>query len=406
MKKDPAHIRVSGPLNSFAPSFADWLGRHGYTMNSARLQVWLMAHLSRWLASEGLDLHTLSMSDVERFLAERRSVGYTQYLSAKAMQPMLASLREQGLTVTPRATAPQGPIDGALARYDQYLIQERGLGHATARGYIDAVRPFVRGRITSDGRALDWQSLNAADVTAFVVGCTPSQSRGAAKLTVTALRSFLTFLHVDGLVTQPLTTAVPSVAGWRLAGLPKALSPAQVRALLASCDRRTRTGQRAFAVLTILIRLGLRAGEVAALRLTDIDWRTGTIVIRGKGPQIESLPWPVDVGEAVVAYLRRGRPATAIDRTVFVRVKAPHRALSSAGITEIVAAAARRAGLGVIHAHRLRHTTATQLLRAGAPLPEIGQLLRHRRALTTAIYAKVDRVALRAIVRPWPGGVA
>lgn len=130
-------------------------------------------------------------------------------------------------------------------------------------------------------------------------------------MTVTALRSLLRFLHVDGLVTRPLTTAVPSVAGWRLAGIPKALQPAQVRALLAACDRRTRTGRRAFAVMTLLIRLGLRAGEVAARRLDDIDWRAGTVVIRGKGSQVESLPWPADVGEAVVAYLRRGRPATS-----------------------------------------------------------------------------------------------
>jgi site-specific recombinase XerD len=368
--------------------------------------MYLMAHLSRWLTGTDLDPHKLSMTEVERFLTARRRAGYTQYLSAKAMQPMVASLREQGVIVPPRPAVPPGPVEGALAHYQQYLMRERGLGQATARAYVEAVRPFVRERITPDGVTLRWESLNAADVTAFVVGRTPTQSRGAAKLTVTALRSFLAFLHVEGRITRPLTTAVPSVAGWRLAGLPKALPPAHIQALLAACDRRTRTGRRAFAVVTILVRLGLRAGEVAGLQLDDIDWRAGTVVIRGKGPQIESLPWPADVGEAVVAYLRRGRPATAVDRTVFVRVKAPHRALSTSGVSEIVAAAARRAALGVIHAHRLRHTAATQLLRAGAPLPEIGQLLRHRRALTTAIYAKVDRAALRAIARPWPGGVA
>lgn len=319
------------------------------------------------------------------------------------MQPMLASLREQGIVVAPGPTTPPGPIERALARYRQYLIQERGLRHTTARGYVDAFRPCVRGRITPGGRVLDWQSLNAADVTAFVVGRTPSQPRGTAKLTVTALRSFLTFLHVDGLVTQSLTTVVSS--GCRLAARRATEGPAARPGPGAPGDRRTRTGRRDFAVLTILIRLGLRAGEVAALRLSDIDWRAGTVLIRGKGPPVESLPWPADVGDAVVRYLRQGRPATAIDRTVFVRVKAPHRALSSSGMTEIVAAAARRAGLGVIHAHRLRHTTVTQLHRAGAPLPEIGKLLRHPRALTTAIYAKVDRVALRTIARPWPIGL-
>jgi integrase/recombinase XerD len=406
MTKNPLRVHVPGPLNPFAVRFVEWLAAHGYTPLSAAFQVSLMAHWSRWLTSHGRDLRRLSMMDVDRFLTARRRAGYAQYVSAKAMAPILASLAEHGVVVAPRPATPLGPVDAALARYHQFLVQERGLGHATARGYVDAVRAFVRERTTPDGRALHWASLDAADVTRFVVRHTPEQSRGTAKLTVTALRSLLGFLHVDGLIARPLTTAVPSVAGWRLARLPKALHPTQVQALLASCDRRTRSGRRAFAVMTLLIRLGLRAGEVAALRLDDIDWRGGTVTIRGKGPRVESLPWPADVGEAVVAYLRRGRPATAIDRTVFVRVKAPHRTLSSSGLTEIVAAAARRAGLGVIHAHRLRHTTATQLLRTGAPLPEIGQLLRHRRALTTAIYAKVDRVALRTIARPWPGGVA
>jgi site-specific recombinase XerD len=150
----------------------------------------------------------------------------------------------------------------------------------------------------------------------------------------------------------------------------------------------------------------LRASELAGLCLDDIDWRAGTILIRGKGNQIEPLPCPQDVGGAVAAYLRRGRPATAADRTVFVRIRAPHRALSGIGVSEIVFAAAHRAGLGEVRAHRLRHAVATQQLRAGSPLPEISQLLRHRHISTTAIYAKVDRRALRLIARPWPGGVA
>ncbi|WP_244621984.1 site-specific integrase [Neomesorhizobium albiziae] len=180
----------------------------------------------------------------------------------------------------------------------------------------------------------------------------------------------------------------------------------QVQRLLTSCDRGTPNGRRDFAVLTALVRLGLRAGEVAKLKLDDLDWRAGEILVRGKGSCIQRLPLPADVGEAVAAYLRYGRPRTAQGRTVFVRVRAPHNALTSAGVSQIVAAAGRRAGLGQIYAHRLRHTTASAMLRAGASLPEVGQVLRHRRALTTAIYAKVDREALRRIARPWPGEVA
>jgi integrase len=197
------------------------------------------------------------------------------------MAPILASLREQGVVVAPRSAPPPGATDALLARYRQYLVQERALGHGTARGYVDAVRPFVRARATPDGVTLHWASLDAAEVTRFVVRHTPTQSRGTAKLTVTALRSLLGFLHLDGLIARPLTTAVPPVAGWRLAGLPKALQPARVRALLSSCDRRTHTGRRAAAVMTLLVRLGVRAGEVARLRLDDIDWRAGTVLIRG-----------------------------------------------------------------------------------------------------------------------------
>lgn len=193
------------------------------------------------------------------------------------------------------------------------------------------------------------------------------------------------------------------------AGLPKGLEPEQLRRLLASPDRRTPTGRRDYAILVLLSRLGLRAGEVAALGLDDIDWRSGEIVVNGKGNRTERLPLPADVGAAVAGYLRHGRPATSDARTVFVRVHAPHRVLTSGAVTQAVFGAAQRAGLGRIHAHRLRHTAATAMLHAGSPLPEVGQVLRHRSPLTTAIYAKVDRDALAVLARPWPvdaaGGV-
>jgi integrase/recombinase XerD len=324
---DPSEVGVSGPLASWATGFASSLVRQGYTPNSAISQMHLMAHLSRWLAGEGVEAPELRATDVERFLSARRVAGYTHHLTGKAMRPLLTYLRDQGLWLTPPPAVAHGPVDVAIERYRQYLTKERGLQGVTARGYVDAIRPFLRGRVSPDGLTLDWDSLRAADVSAFVIARTPNQSRGAAKLTVTALRSLLGFLHVDGMIARPLTAAVPSVAGWRLAGLPKGLEPAEVQALFGSCDRRTRTGRRDFAVLTTLVRLGLRAGELAALRLADIDWRAGTIVVCGKGTHVERLPLPADVGAVVVAYLRRGRPPTAVDRTVFVRVKAPHRAL-------------------------------------------------------------------------------
>jgi integrase len=221
---------------------------------------------------------------------------------------------------------------------------------------------------------------------------------------VTALRSLLGFLHVEGLIGQSL--AVPAPAGWTQGGLPKALDGDQVAALLASCDPWTRTGRRDLAILTLLARLGLRAGEVAALRLDDIDWRRGEITVRGKGNRHDRLPLPADVGQKIVDWLQDGRPQAAQGRAVFVRAQAPYRALTSNAVTTVVVCAGRRAGLGLIGAHRLRHSAATAMIRAGGSLTEIGQMLRHVRPLTTALYAKVDVEALRQLARPWPGDSA
>jgi integrase/recombinase XerD len=402
--RDPSRVRVVVPLASFQAGFAAELVESGYRRESVALQLRLMAHLSAWLVREGVDADALSPAAVERFWAERRAAGYGDFVSPKALLPLLGYLR--GLGVVPAAPEPElTAVESLLERYRDYLIVERGLTAGTARGYVDSVRPFLAGRVDAGGE-LELRGLTGADVLGFVVAECPHRRRGSAKLMVTGLRSLLGFLHVEGLVARALASVVPSVAGWRLAGLPRTLEADQVRALLASCGRERAAGRRDYAILLLLVRLGLRRGEVAGLALDDIDWRAGELLVRGKGPRVERLPLPADVGEAVAGYLHDGRPATAEGRSVFVRVKAPHRALTPGGVTQVVVSAARRADLGAITAHRLRHTAATELLRAGAPLVEIGQLLRHRSLLTTAIYAKVDRDALRMLARPWPGGGA
>lgn len=375
---DVHRVRVVGPLEPYAAGFAAELTRVGYTLFSARGQLGLVAHLSRWLAGEGLDASMLTPAVAAEFLVARRSAGYTAYRSSKALSPL-------------------------LERYRRYLVGERGLGAPTARGYVDLVRPFVIGRATVDG--VDVAGLSPADVVGFVLAVSGQRPPKTAQRTVSALRSLLRFCHVEGLVGASLAAAVPSVAN-RPAGLPRFLEPAQVESLLGSCDRNGVAGRRDFAMMTMMVRLGLRAGEVAALGLGDIDWRRGELTVVGKGPRSERLPLPTDVGAAVADYLLHARPDGAIDRCVFVRVKAPHRGLTPGGVTQAVIAAGRRAGLGPITAHRLRHTAATGMLRAGAALAQVGQVLRHRRALTTEAYAKVDREALRALARPWPGGAA
>ncbi len=403
---DPTRVRVSGPLEPFAAGFAAWLSGQGYPPSSAARQLHLMAHLSRWLAAEARDLRELNGEVVEAFVVSRRACGYSGHRTSRALVGLLGYLRDVGVVPVAAESAPEGPVEGLLCRYRRYLVVERSVGVSTVRGYVRAVRPFLDGRVSFDGLDLDVEHLRAGDVVAFVVARCPSQSQGSAKLTVRALRSLLGFLYLEGTIDRPLAGAVPSVASWRLSGLPKGLSSTEVAELLASCDRASVVGRRNLAILMLLARLGLRAGEVARLELDDIDWRAGEIVVRGKGDRHERLPLPADVGETITAYLRDGRPKTAQGRFVFVRVKAPHRELTGDGVSAVVAAGARRAGLGVIYAHRLRHTVASELLRAGSSLVEVGQVLRHRSMLTTAIYAKVDIEALRTIARSWPGGAS
>jgi len=399
-------VEVSGPLTAFSRGYASELARTGYTPASVRLQMKVFADLSGWLSKQEMAAADLRSSDLGRFLRDRRASGHTRYTSFRAVRPILDYLQRLEVVPSQIDDTVLGPIEVMLDRFQHYLTVERALVHTTAQLYLYMVRPFLRDHLSADGLSLDMNNLSAADVVAFTVTRCPQQSRGAAKLTVTALRSFLGFLHLDGLIRGSLVFAVPSAAGRRLVGLPKGLNSDQVQRLFASCDGSTRRGCRDIAILTMLVRLGMRAGEVAQLRLDDIDWRAGEIVVRGKGSCVERVPLPVDVGRVVATYLRRGRPASAQGRTIFVRIKAPHGRLTSTAVSNVVADAAKQAGLGRVHAHRLRHTAATQMLQAGASLPEIGQVLRHRRVLTTAIYAKVDTDALRTIARSWPGDAA
>jgi integrase/recombinase XerD len=392
---------VRGPLEAFVPGFTVELGRLGYTPVSASLQLNLMAHLSRWLMAEGLDAAGLSDEAAERFMAGRRADGFTNHRTARSLGPLLGYLRSLGVTAPSVRPAPNA-VEVLLERYRVFLLAQRGLAASTVDVYVRSVWPFIASRQVGGGLALD--TLTPGDVTAFVLAANARRSPTTTALVLTALRSLLGFLHVAGLVPTALQAAVPAAASWRLAGLPKSLTPGEVQRLLARCDRRTRLGRRNYAILLVLVRLGLRAGEVAALGLDDIDWRAGEIVVCGKGERVERLPLPVDVGEAIASYLRRGRPAMALDRRVFIRVRAPHRGLPPSAVSDVVATVAARAGLeGFVGAHQLRHTTATSMVAAGATLAEVGQVLRHRRLMTTAIYAKVDRDGLRLVARAWPG---
>jgi site-specific recombinase XerD len=398
---DLDRVRFSGPLTEHASGFGRELSRLGFTMFSARDQLRLASSLSRWLERRGSGLDSVSWPLIEEFLDWRRQSGYAQYVTPKALRPLLNYLHEAGITVAEELVV-SSPADEMLARFGQYMRHERGVTEVVAIMYQDAVRPFVEARCPAES---GFTTPGPADVVAFVAAEVSRVSAKTAQRHASALRALLRFWHVSGVIEYRLDDAVPTVANRRPA-LPRPLEPGQVAAMLASCDTTTVDGLRDLAMLTLLSRLGLRAGEVAGLLLDDIDWRQGVITVHGKGNRIDALPLPTDVGAVIADYLTRGRPATALARTVFIRFKAPHHGLTSGGVTQAVAAAARRAGLGVVYAHRLRHSAATAMRARGASLPEIGEVLRHQRLSTTAIYVAVDVEALRTLARPWPGSAS
>lgn len=392
-------IGAVGPLVGLEEEFGQDLARLGYGSQVAVRHVRLLREVSRWLDERGRGVGEFVPDD---FLADRAELGLCRTLSVRSLRPLVEFLVARGLLDAPVVAhaAEDDAVGVLLERFGRFLLVERGLTEGTVEGYVGAVRRFVSSR--GQGSGLDLGGIAAGDVFAFLVKVCPGQSRGAASLTATAMRSLLGWLYLSGATDRSLADVVPRVGSWKLAGLVEPVAPGDLAAMLGSCDRTTTAGRRDYSMLLMLSRLGLRAGEVARFGLDDIDWRAGELIVRGKGPKDSRMPLPTDVGAAVVDYLGHGRPVTAQGRTVFVRVQAPHRELTNGGVTQAVFAASQRAGVAAVYAHRLRHTAASAMLAAGATLFEVGEVLRHQRPGTTAIYAKVDHARLRTILRPWP----
>jgi len=394
-----AEVRVPGPLAPFAVEFRSALLAAGYTPLSAVNQLRLMVHLSRWLDARGLSAVDLTDERVEEYLLARRAAGYVERFTRRGLAPMLDVLDARGARPVVEPPLPGSAVRTLLASFERYLLAERGLASSTVAAYVARADRFVA-QYAVDG---DVSAVTAADVTGAVLAECATWSVGAGQYFVAALRSFLRFCRMAGLIEADLSAAALTVTGRRSSLLPKGISAADGRALLRSCDRRGAVGRRDHAVLLVLLRLGLRAGEVATLRLDDIDWRAGQIVVHGKGRREDRLPLPADVGEAVAGYLRWGRPAAA-RREVFLSVVAPCSALTRESVSSIVRRACARAGVAPVGAHRLRHSLACAMVRAEVPLAEIGQVLRHRSPISTAAYARVDVEQLRSLAQPWPGG--
>lgn len=399
--------KVSGPLEQYATGYASWLKSRAYSPWASADRLYQFDQLSRWLGRQGLAGGDLSEEHVESFAADRRAAGVVTWSAPRSALMPLVYLREVGVASGPAPVVAEGPLEQLLADYMDYLFTERGLSeHTVFDAYQPAARLFLTEQAGYSGR-FGLEELSAADVSAFLIRESPKRSVSGGRDLTSALRVFLRYLHLAGWIGAPLVWAVPPVAGMGDRSLPRGLDPADVKKLLSTCDRRKIQGRRDFAILLLMARLGLRAGEVAALELDDIDWRAGHLVVRGKGSRQDVLPLPDDLGQALAAYLQR-RPRSE-HRTVFLRVNAPLQGLDRCTIGWVVRAACDRAGLARIGPHRLRHTAATDMLQAGASLAEIGEVLRHREQKTTAIYAKVDTTALRALARQWPaaaGGLA
>jgi integrase/recombinase XerD len=336
-------------------------------------------------------------------LEKRRRQGRPRTSHQRTVAHFLEHLREKGAIPAPQPAVDDSPLALLQTRYENFLKKERGLSSGTAARNGKFLRRFIVERFGDAPICV--RELVPNDISGFLLRHARSGSPGVAKLMVTALRSFFRFLFQHGDTESDLSGAVPTVPAWRLADVPKYLTPEEVERVVHACDRRdTSLACRDRAIILLLARLGLRAGEVIALKLDDFDWRAGVVTVHGKGRYHDSLPLPADVGEALAVYLRQYRPSCTT-RCVFIRNKAPHRGFAHpSSISTIVCRALKRAGLrpALMGAHLLRHSLATGMLRSGASLGEIGQVLRHRVASTTEIYAKVDINGLRLLALPWP----
>lgn len=393
-----------GPLGVHIDLYAARLLSEGHCYQSGARCIRVVGDFSRWLARKCLEISEVNECTVEQYQRFRDRYRHPFLSDRPALYRLLAVLREVG-AIAPQIPVVPRPLELIERDFEHYLSRECGLARSTVIRHRSPLRKFLREH-GAEGVA-GFSKLTGADITRFVERHAHDQSPRSAQSLCWTVRAFTRYLLYRGHIAVDLAGAVPSVRTWRFAALPGYLSPEQVQLVLDSCDRRSSVGQRDYAVLLLLARLGLRANEVAMLTLDDINWYGSHLTVRGKGRRRASLPLLSEVGAALADYLEHGRPRSD-SRRLFVRSLAPHRGFaSSSSISWIAASALTRAGLDVPRkgTHIFRHSLATQLLRAGASLTEIGHVLRHQDQDTTRIYAKVDIDALRALGLPWPGGV-
>lgn len=395
--------RQDGPLGPYIDSYEAGMRGEGYARQTREVQIRLVADFGCWLAKRRIQVQDMTAELFRPYLRARARRRRPTRNDLSALQRLLELLRRQGV-VAAAASPATTPTERLQSEFRLYLRQERALASTTQAAYTAFVSEFLTERFGAG--PVDLSRLCAADITRFVRRRASTIQSKRVQLMTTALRSFLRFARYRGDIEKDLAACIPAVANWKQSTLPRALPPDQVEQVLKSVDRKTAIGRRDYAILLILARLGLRAGEIKTLTLEDLDWQEGLITVRGKAGRFSQLPLPRDVGAAIADYLRHGR-AAASSRHVFLRAKAPAGGFKGqCGIGSIVRHALERAGIDSPRkgAHQFRHALACQMLRQGASLSEIGELLRHRSPQTTAIYAKVDLDSLAALALSWPGG--
>lgn len=393
----PHRVQISGPLTEHAQGFEAALLRSGFVPSSIEGQMRLVAHLSRWLESNGNTLLDLTNEQIHAFLKERKAT-HAALFTRRALQHLLTWLAEEGAIPAQVANGQQPEMLEVLRRFETYLLVERRIQERTVEAYVSRVNRFL----TTHAPNKSFLEVTPTEITRALLAEGETRAPASVNKFRNALRAFFRFCFVTGELPHDLTGATLTTRHSLPSLLPMGAKTAQIQTLLASCDRQSTAGRRAYAVILLLARLGLRAGEVAGLRLEDIHWHHGEILIRGKGGTEENLPLPIGVGDAVADYLAHARPADAVHREVFCTLSAPRRKLTSPGIWILVTRACTRAGLEPFGPHKLRHGLAEQMVAAEVPLAAIGQVLRHSTPATTANYARVDVVRLRTLAQPWP----
>jgi integrase/recombinase XerD len=399
---------IGGTSAKHLSAFVNWLIANQYSVSYVCQLARHALAFGRWCEARDISLHALSEDDIVRYQRSRQQRRSrcleTRRREWHALELLLHVLRNEG--ICPVAPDHATAAEDVTVDFARYLQHDQGLADITVERYARTAHQFLVWRFGQGSVCLC--DLCATDTIAFVQSEAKRLGPSSLKNVVTALRSFLRYGQFLGEVPAGLAAAVPAVAVWATTpSIPKAISAEHAQRAIDSCDCQTSVGLRDRAVLLLLARLGLRAVEIARLMLDDIDWDHAQLLVRGKGGQESLLPLTAEVGEAIAAYLERGRP-TSQDRHLFLRSMAPIRGLmeGSDGIGSIVRYALNRAKVDALHrgSHQFRHALAVHMLQTGASLPEIGRVLRHRSPQSTSLYAKVDLTALRALALTWPGG--